>query len=358
MRRVIRAAVAALLVGGAAQAQVQILPAPVQPGGGIGIGRPGKPMADQPGPPALQKAMNSQLVVSGTVSLGKDTTDLLMYQGAQAKTTYKVATIKVADTLLGDKVDSVKVLVAPSDPAQIPFERPGGQPQPDQYFPQYYLNSIQVIDGQEGVFFLQKHPTAADQWVLAPSFAPLNPLDTKYKDDLAAVKQVGAVYADPVKALKAKEADDKLRAAVVLMTKYGRWPQGFQGPGQPERKAIPAEESKLILKALADADWEKWDKQQQQPDPNMDWTMNPANVLGMMQVYPGQKGFPQFQAQPGQYYSAYKAAFKDWLDGNGKDFEIQRYVQPGEKKDGGKKDEPKKDEPKKDPAAPDVIKRK
>lgn len=347
MRRAIRAATAALLVGGVAQAQIQIQPLPVQiqPGGGF-VGKPGRPV-EYTGPTASQKALNSQLVVSGTVTMEKETADVAMYPGQPVKTTYRVATIKVADTLVGDKAEKVKVLIAPGDPTWVNDAPSGAPPQP--YFPQF-PNSIQLIDGQEGVFFLTAHPTAKDQWMVSQGNPPLNPLDTKYKDDLAAVKAVAAVYADPVKALKAEKAEDKMRAAAVLVSKYRRFPQNFQGPGQPEQKAIPAEEAKLIFQAMLDADWEKWDKPQN--DPNIDWTLNPSNLLSQMQVYPGgQKGqggnFPQVRPQPGQgYNAAYKEAFKSWLEADGKDFEIKRFVQAGEK-GSGKKDEPKKELPKK-----------
>lgn len=343
MRRAIRAAVAALLVGGAAQAQVQVrpLPAPIPPGGGIGIGigRPGGPvMAENPGPTAHQKAVASELVVSGTVTMEKEKVDLAMYPGQPVKTTYKVATIKVSETLIGNKVEKVKVLIGPADPTYINDLPPGAPPQP--YYPAY-LGSIQLIDGQEGVFFLAVHPADKTQFVLLNGNPPLNPLDTKYKDDVAAVKAVAAVYADPVKALKAEKAEDKMRAAAVLVSKYRRYPQNFQGPGQPEQKAIPAEEAKLIFQAMMDADWEKFDKPQ--PGEQMDYTLNPTNLLGQMQIYPGgQKGqggnFPQVRPAPGQgYNAAYKEAFKAWMEADGKNYEIKRFVQPGEKEEPKKK---------------------
>ena len=339
MRRVIRFAVAAAVVaGGVAQAQVvQVQIAPPIAGGGAPAARPFR-VIEYTGPTATQKAMGSKLVVAGTVSLGKETVDLAAYPGTPTKTAYRVATIKVTDTLIGDKADAVKVLIAPSDPVQPVFEYPG---QPQQYFPPF-PNQIQVIDGQEGVFFLVKHPTAADQYTLAQGQPPLSPLDTKYKDDLAAVKQMAAIYADPVKALKAEKPDDRMKAAYAITLRY-RQPPPFDGK-QPAEKSIPAEETKLIFQAMLDADWEKWDKPQQ--DPNIDYTLNPTGLIGLIGVYagaPGKANFPQVRPQPNQGFSAaYRDAFKEWMTGNGKEFEIKRFVHPGEKKDEPKKDEPKK----------------
>jgi hypothetical protein len=334
MRRVFLLGFAATAVGGAANAQVQVrpLPAPVP---GIAIdARPGVAV-EYTGPTALQRAVQSHLVVAGTVSVGKETADAPQWQGNPTKTTFRVATIKVTDTLVGAKADTVKVLLPPGDPTYINDPFPGQPPQP--YFPQV-PQQIQLIDGQDGVFFLSPHPTVADAYMHAGGCPPLNPLDTKYKAELAEVRMVGAVHADPLKSLKAEKSDDRMRAAYVLVTKYRR-PPAFDGK-QYEQKAIPAEEARLIFKALLDAEWDVWDKPQL-PNEVRDWTLNPTNLLSQMQIYtgaPGKGNFPQVRQQPGQgYYTAYKEAFKTWVEGNGKDFEIKRYLLPGEKKDEPKK---------------------
>jgi hypothetical protein len=332
MRRAFRFALACLTLSAAAHAQVaRPLPAQVPPPApGAGAAAP-KRAVEYTGPTAFQKAVGSQLVVSGTVTMTKETVALSAWQGAPAKTTYRVATIKVTDTLVGDKADTVSVLIAPADPDYVNDPFPGQPPQP--YFPRM-PNSIQLIDGQEGVFFLTRLPAKTDAYTPAGGMPPLNPLDTKYKEELAEVKEVAAVYADPVKALKAEKADARMKAASVLVSRYRR-PPAYDGK-QYEQKAIPAEESKLILQALADADWELWDKPQQ-PNEVRDYTLNPGNLLAQLQVHtgaPGKGNFPQVKQQPGQgYNAAYKAAFDSWMAGNGKDFEVKRYVQPGEKKE-------------------------
>ena len=330
MRPALRLALLAAAVGGAASAQPQVkpLPAPIPPPGG-GIGIPAR-VVEYTGPTAFQKAVNAHLVVAGTVSVSKDTADVAAWQGAPVKATYRVATIKVTDTYVGDKTESVKVLMATSDPTYLNEPFPGQPAQP--YFTPV-PNSVQLIDGQEGVFFLSKHPADATAYMHAGGSPPLNPLDTKYKEELAEVKGVAAVCADPMKALKADKAEDRMKAANVLVTRYRR-PPAFDGKPY-DQKAIPAEEAKLIFKAMADGDWELWDKPQQ-PNEVRDYTLNPTNLLGQLQIYtgaPGKGNFPQVKQQPGQgYYAAYKAAFTAWAEGDGKDFEIKRYVSPSEKK--------------------------
>src|SRR5262249_12575807 len=150
----------------------------------------------------------------------------------------RVATIKVSETLIGDKAETVKVLIPPADPTFV-YDTPPGQP-PQPYFT-IVPYQVQLIDGQEGVFFLTKHPTAADAYVHVGGRPPLNPLDTKYKTDLADVKLVASVYADPLKALKAEKADDRARAALALVIRYRR-PPAFDGK-QYDQKTIPADEA-------------------------------------------------------------------------------------------------------------------
>lgn len=328
MRRMFCLALAA--VGGAAFAQVQVRPLPAKvapPGGGIAADRA---MVVYTGPTAFQKTVNSQAVVAGTVTISKDTVDVSPYQGAPVKITYRVATVKVTDTLVGDKAETVKVLLGPSDPTYINEPFPG-QPAPP-YQPQF-PNNIQLIDGQEGVFFLTRLAGDADNFILTGGCPPLNPLDTTYKPDLAEVKVVAAIYADPVKSLKAEKSEDRVRAASVLVSRYSR-PPAYDGKQYPQ-VAVAAEETKLILKALKEADWASWDKPQQ-PGEQRDYMSSPANVLGQMQIYPGAQGkanFPQVRQQPGQgYHAAYKEAFDTWMEGAGKDYEIKRYLQPNEKK--------------------------
>ena len=295
------------------ESQVQLAPGAVSSGGVI----------VNPGLSALQKSVQSEWVVSGKVTIEKETVDLPQYPGAPVKTSYKVATIKVDDVLVGQKTTALRVLLMPADPAQIPFEMPG------RVQPYYRPNAgqIQLIDGQEGVFFLSKSPQSTEYANINYGCAPLNPLDTKYKENLAAVKKVAATFTDPVKALKAVKAEDRTAAAFAIVSKYRRYPQTVGA--QPTQESIPAEESKLIFQAILDADWELWDKPQN-PGEVRDYQLSPTNLLSQLGIFPGQKGagaFPQVQPMPGQgYHAAYKATFKTWLEGDGAKYEIKKFV--------------------------------
>lgn len=293
----------------------------------------GKPILSKPvqsgafvpvGPTIRQKAFTSQLVVSGKVTIENVPVELAMYQGQPVKTTYTLATIRVDSTLIGDKAgETVKVLIPPADPAQIPFEAPG-QPRQQYYRPQ--VGQVQLIDGQEGVFFLIAQPLSPGHFVMNYGQTPLNPLDTNYKSDLAALKRLSEMYADPVKALKAEKAADRFEAASALIYKYRRQ---VQHPGNKpmDQVAIPAEESKLILKAIQEADWAKYDVPVQPGEPPHDYTLTPTSLVGQLALYPGQNGFPQVRVNPGQgYNAAYHENFKTWMEGEGAKFQIKKFV--------------------------------
>jgi hypothetical protein len=89
--------------------------------------------------------------------------------------------------------------------------------------------------------------------VPVPWCAPLDASAKGYHEQLAEVKKVTSVVADPVKALKAKEASDRTFAARTLVTRYRVIT--YVGKGTAKQEAIPAEESKLILAAIAEMPW-------------------------------------------------------------------------------------------------------
>ena len=265
-----------------------------------------------------QKAVQADAVVVGKVSeIEAEDAEVLPHPGAADKVKLKVGVIKIADGLVGAKnVTHVKVLFAPGQPSNpdLVGRRPirGG------------LNPVSLAEGQDGLFFLTKHPTAASYYVINQGFDPILAKAENYKDELASVKASLATLADPMKALKAEKADDRLAAAALLIQKYRR---GLPVPAKEE--AIPAEETKAILAALADADWTAAEK----PQPGgarIDYQAQPANLASMLGLHPGANGFPTFTPKPGESYGAkYQEVFKAWLAKSGDKFEIKRFVATG-----------------------------
>jgi len=271
-----------------------------------------------------QKAIQADAVVVGKVTeIEKDEVEVTPHQGATDKTKMKVAVIKIETGLVGAKnVTHVKVLIpgaAADQPAQPEpgIGRPIGRPGLGGFGP------ISLKEGEEGLFFLVKHPTAANYYTINMGNTPVAIKAETYKDDVAKVKAIVATLADPMAALKADKVEDRLAATSILLQKYRR---GLTVPAK--EVAIPAEETKAILKALLDADWTAADK----PTPGFDYQSAPSNLVGQLGLYPGSpNGLAQFQPKPGESYNAkYQEAFKAWHAKSGDKFEIKKFV-PTEK---------------------------
>jgi hypothetical protein len=112
--------------------------------------------------------------------------------------------------------------------------------------------------------------------------------------------------------LKAKNADERLLAAAILVEKYRSSP----GPN-PKQEPIDADESKQILQVIADADWTaQWNFSSLRP------------IAGQLFQRLGVSKNDGFAPPPG---GNYQAAAQAWLRENAHKYRIQRFV-AGEKK--------------------------
>ena len=272
-----------------------------------------------------QKALQADAVVVGKVSeIEKEEVEVLPHQGATDKTKMKVAVIKIETGLVGAKnVTHVKVLM-PGAAAEQPAQPLPGRPGIGRPIRLGGFGPISLKEGEEGLFFLAKHPTAANYFTINPGHNPIPAKAETYKDDVAKVKAVVAVVADPMAALKADKPADRLTAAATLIQKYRR---GLTVPAK--EVAVPAEETKAILKTLLDADWTAADK----PTPGFDYQSAPSNLVGQLGLYPGSpNGLAQFQTKPGESYNAkYFEAFKAWHAKAGDKFDVKKFVPKDEK---------------------------
>lgn len=266
--------------------------------------------------PPVQRALSADAVVIGKVtSIEKETVDATPFAGAPNKISYKVAVVKIDTALAGVKdVTHIKVGFIPPPPAAPAEPVPGG--------PRPAIGRINIMPelkvGSEFVFFLAKHPDAG--FYTLPAMSP--PLDLKAeetKKEIEALKKVLSITADPMKALKAEKAEDRAVAATILATKYRSYPDAG---GEVDQVAIPADESKLILKGLAEADWTKFDRMA----PN---GMQAFYSLGLTDK-DGWVAPKAQRPQPGQppvnFNDLTKTAFVKWVDGPGKDYTIKRIV--------------------------------
>jgi hypothetical protein len=301
MRRYLCAAAIAAVAFAVAQSQAYALViAPPQPG---------------------QMAITAPVVLTGKVTgFEKDPVEVPSpYPGAKDKQSWKIAVVKVNTALSGidgTKVKEIKVGVFqppkpnPNPNAKPPLVRPGG--------PRGPAAAIELKEGQELLFFLTKHPHG-DFYIMPGFNRPVDITTDAGKKTLADVQKVTAVLADPMKGLKSDKGDVRSESAAIMVMKYRSYP--MLG-GETEQVAIGADESKLILKALAEGEW-KAGRFGGPPNAFMAFSQ-----LGLTE----KDGWiqPVIVAVPGQpapdYAAVMKDAFTKWLAGAGKDYQIKKIV--------------------------------
>jgi hypothetical protein len=253
----------------------------------------------------VEKVARAEVVVVGKVSaVEKGTVDAVRFPGDTNKVPHKVVVIKIDKGLVGGgAITHIKVGFVPPPPADpnTPVRPVRGG-----------FQQIDLKEGQEGLFFLTKHPSG-EFYTVTPMLAPLDPKAENYKAQSEQVAKAAAALADPMKALKADKADDRYFAAAALLAKYRSYPDTG---GEVEAVKLAADESKLILKALAEADWKKADDD------------GPGAMMSFYQLgLNDAAGWKQPQVKPGDnFQDVTKAAFVKWLDGPGKDYQIQKIV--------------------------------
>lgn len=101
------------------------------------------------------------------------------------------------------------------------------------------------------LMFLRPHQVA-NFLVASPHHSPLDLSKDGAAQTLKTVEAVAATVNDPMKALSAERKDDRVAAAAILAERYRKLSRGLDGSEEVDR---PADESKLLFAALAEADW-------------------------------------------------------------------------------------------------------
>jgi len=270
--------------------------------------------------PAPQRALSADVVVVGKVaSVTADPVDAASpYPGAKDKVKYKVATVKISDALAGaGKLTEIKVgfaLPPKVDPnVKGPIIRPGG--------PRGPALAVELKEGQELLLFLTKHP-GGEFYIFSGMSPPVDVSNEQGKKELEAVKKVTTAIADPTKGLKSDKAEVRAETAVAMVMKYRSYPEFA---GEVDQVEIGADESKLLLKGLAEAEWSN----NLRPGPVAG--LSAVQAFGMLGLTP-KDGWvqPVIVNQPGappvDYGAVMKDAFTKWLDGAGKDYKIKKVV--------------------------------
>jgi hypothetical protein len=260
--------------------------------------------------PIPQRVATADVVIVGKVAaLESKTVSAPPSPGAKDKVEYTIASVKVEDALLGAKgLTHIKVgFVAPKELTAPP---PGGPIRPGfRRAPPAKLEA-----DEEACLLLKKHHEG--EFYVIPTFADV--IDKKaanFDKDLALVKKCAKLLADPKASLQSKDAGERALTAGMLVMRYRAL---FVPDGKTE--PIDADESKLILKALAEGDWSK---------PFAQDTIAPEAAFGRLGLTE-KDGFV-WKPGPGTPPTAYRDLAKAWLKEHADTYRIRRFVE--EKKD-------------------------
>ncbi len=228
--------------------------------------------------PAVARMLSAEVVLVGKVtSVEKEPVEA---GGAS----FTLVNVKIEDGLVGTKnVTHVKV----------GFPKGGAQ----------------LAAGEQYLLFLTKHPT--EGFHLSPwNAVPIASKDEKYKSAVAEVTKAAAAVKDPAAALKADKPADRGLAAVVLLTRYRTPPPNVR---QLENEDLPEDESKLLLKALADADW-------------AGESPNGFSAFRGLALTPRDGWTPPGVKAGANAIEEYKKAYSAWLEEKGKDYRVKKLV--------------------------------
>lgn len=265
-----------------------------------------------------QRALTADVVVVGKVTaVEKEPVEAKPFPNSPQKLQYRVAVVQVESRLAGaDNLTHLKVgFIPPPPPQPQPVPQPGIRPLPIRR----PFMAPELKPGDQFLLFLNKHQDAG--FYMIPGMSPPIPMKGENaKNEIEGIKKVLQVVADPEKALKAEKAEDRYFAAATLITKYRSYPE--YAAGGVDQEPIDAGESKLILKALAEGDWTKFDR-------DAPSGMQAFNTLGLSP----KDGFVRprpVPVKPGQpavnFNKLTQQAFVKWLDGPGKDYRIKKIV--------------------------------
>jgi hypothetical protein len=242
--------------------------------------------------PLPNRVANAEIIVVGKVTAFEDKPVMVApFPGAKNKTEYKIAVVTISDPLLAPKGSkTIRLGFVPTQPGVAINPRP-----------------FEPTVGLEGCFFLTNHGEA--DFLVAPgqlNFIGKN--SANFDKDLALIKRCIKILEDPNTSLKAKNGEDRFLAAAMLLAKYCT-----RKSANAKSEPIAAEQSKLILEALAGADW----------TPTTDYTqLSPLMVLHRLPLTK-KDGWEPPSFKDAKAYAAYA---QQWLRDHASSYRIQKFV--------------------------------
>jgi len=262
--------------------------------------------------PVPQRVAQADIVVVGKVTnIEKKSVSLPQFPGAEDKSEYQVAVVKIEDAIKGAKdVTSIRVGMVQQPPA--PVGRPGGP----RIRPGIRMPTL--TQDEEVCLFLKPHHSG-EFYVMQAYFDMVDKKNENFEKEVKLAKKCAQLLRDPEKGLQSKDPKDRLLTAAMLISKY-RTPT-ITSEGEPKQESIRAEQSKRILHILAEAPWTN------NEDPELGY-LTPQNLFFQLGIT-DKDGF-MFPQDGQQVPSVAKA----WLTKNADTYQIQRFVDKSSDKDG------------------------
>jgi hypothetical protein len=243
--------------------------------------------------PLPNRVAAADCIIVGKVTAFEDKTVMAAsYPGAKKQSEFKIAVLTISDALLTPKgVMKIRLGFVPLPPGVAASPPP-----------------LQPTVGQEGCFFLKKHDEA-DFYVAPGQLNFIDKKNAKFDKDIALIKRCVKLLEAPNAALKGKNAEDRFLAAAMLVARYRT-----RSTPAAKQEPIDTEESKLILQALAAADW----------TPTTDFTqLSPLMVLHRLPLT-AKDGWMPPAAKDAKAYAAYA---QQWLRDHAGSYRIERFVE-------------------------------
>jgi hypothetical protein len=257
-------------------------------------------------PPFPNRVAGSDVVVVARVVgiEAKRVNALAPYPRSDKQMEYQIVRLKVEDAVLGTK-DGTEVRLGVLMVTQL--DGRGARLVP----------LMKLAVGQQVLALLVKHPD--ENFYVPCPVAGTNVIDKKaanFAKNLAEAKKLAKLLKDPEKGLTSKDAGERLLTAALLINRY----RG-EKLGKTKTEPIDATESRLILEALAAADWKR--------ELGQDGFADPLSLFYQMGGASKDSGYT-----PPKDFKDVPESAKKWVKDNVSSFRIQRFVpDKGEKKD-------------------------
>jgi hypothetical protein len=232
----------------------------------------------------------AEWVVVGKITPFEDKTVwTLPHAGAPAKNEYAVGILEITQALKGaDGLTHLRIGLLPCQ-----------------------LSAV----GKEACFFLFPHFNETF-FVMPRQFGePLAKEGNRGFDaEMRRYQHWAELLKDPEASLKSKDADDRFVTAALLVSQYRNLVPGIHAKNR-KAEPIDAEQSRLILLAIAEADWDEMEERHALP---MEWLFNRLGVT----TKDGWDG-ERFENDENKLH----AAMKKWLVDHSRAFRITAFVQ-------------------------------